>query len=174
MGKGILLAIIFSVFAASAWAEGVVVPVSRVTPEGNADTLGEVVFNENRDGLEIVVKLDGLTPGEHGMHIHEHPSCEPARDEEGEMRAALAAGGHYDPYQTGVHAEPGKNGHQGDLPFITADSEGSVRQNFEMQGLKIDDIINHSLLIHTGGDNYSNIPPNGGGGEAAACGVIRP
>jgi Cu-Zn family superoxide dismutase len=31
----------------------------------------------------------------------------------------------------------------------------------------------HAVVIHAGGDNYSDVPPLGGGGARIACGVIN-
>jgi Cu-Zn family superoxide dismutase len=40
--------------------------------------------------------------------------------------------------------------------------------------LKLADIKGRSLMIHAGGDNYSDTPaPLGGGGARAACGVVK-
>ena len=40
--------------------------------------------------------LQGLPQGEHGFHLHENPSCEPAM-KEGKPQAAAGAGSHFDP-----------------------------------------------------------------------------
>ncbi len=47
--------------------------------------------------------LTGLEPGVYGFHVHQNASCEPAENDSGEMTAALSAGGHYDPDETGTH-----------------------------------------------------------------------
>ena len=40
--------------------------------------------------------------------------------------------------------------------------------------LKVSDLAGHALVIHAGGDNYSDQPaPLGGGGARIACGVIK-
>ena len=39
--------------------------------------------------------------------------------------------------------------------------------------LKLEDVAGRALVIHEGGDNYSDTPkPLGGGGVRMACGVI--
>jgi Cu-Zn family superoxide dismutase len=39
--------------------------------------------------------------------------------------------------------------------------------------LGVDDLRGHALMIHEGGDNYSDQPkPLGGGGARIACGVV--
>ena len=40
--------------------------------------------------------------------------------------------------------------------------------------LKVSDVKGHSIMIHAGGDNYSDQPaPVGGGGARIACGVAK-
>jgi Cu-Zn family superoxide dismutase len=39
--------------------------------------------------------------------------------------------------------------------------------------LTVDDVLGHSIMIHAGGDNYSDQPaPLGGGGARIACGKL--
>ena len=39
---------------------------------------------------------------------------------------------------------------------------------------KLDEVKNHAIMIHAGGDNHSDHPTAlGGGGARMACGVIR-
>jgi Cu-Zn family superoxide dismutase len=40
--------------------------------------------------------------------------------------------------------------------------------------LKVDDLQGHSIMIHMGGDNYSDQPaPLGGGGARIACAAFK-
>ena len=39
------------------------------------DTSGTATLTENPDGVEIKLKLEGLSPGFHGLHIHEKVDC---------------------------------------------------------------------------------------------------
>ena len=64
----------------------------------------------------IQTDLSGLAPGAHGLHLHSEGSCEPAQNDQGQMAAAMAAKGHYDPDDTKKHAGPEGDGHKGDLP----------------------------------------------------------
>jgi Cu-Zn family superoxide dismutase len=117
--------------------------------------------------------LKGLPPGEHGFHVHEHGSCEPA-DKDGKKTAAQAAGGHYDPTATHAHKGPGGGGHKGDLPKLVVSDKGEATQKIELTGMTLNDLEGKALMIHAGGDNYSDAPkPLGGGGERIACGVVK-
>lgn len=140
---------------------------------GIGESIGTIAFEDTSSGLAMVIKLKGLKPGEHGMHIHQNPSCE-AQLKEGVLIPGLAAGGHLDPKQTEKHSGPFGEGHLGDLPRITADESGTVDQVVIVPRLTIYLTQNHAIVIHDGGDNYSDEPlPLGGGGPRVACGVIK-
>ena len=96
-------------------------------------------------------------------------------DAQGNMKPALKAGGHYDPDKTGHHLGPNQHdGHRGDLPVLTVLPDGTVKTSFTIKNLKVKEIKNRSVMIHDGGDNYSDKPaPLGGGGARIACGVIK-
>ena len=148
------------------------VVINRVTPKGVGSELGTVTLQDVSGGLQITPNLHDLVPGEHGFHVHENPSCEPA-EQGGVMVAALAADGHYDPDHTGRHAGPDGNGHKGDLPVLVVDEKGFAKSPLVAKRLKLSDVKGRSLMIHKGGDNYSDNPPIGGGGARIACGVVK-
>lgn len=154
-------------------AESVEAIVNSVTAQGVGASLGTVTFVDTEAGLEIRPKLTGLTPGDHGFHIHENPDCAP-KEKDGAMVAALAAGPHFDPAKTAKHAGPHGGGHKGDLPKLEVGADGQAVKPLVLAGVKVSDIRNRSVMIHAGGDNYSDTPaPLGGGGARIACGVIR-
>ncbi len=163
----------YPALAAPAKAESVTVPIVQIgVGDMSAEqTLGTVTFTDTDKGLQIVTKLRRLSPGEHGFHIHEFPNCG-AKMEGGKMVAGMAAGGHYDPKKTGKHMGPGKGGHEGDLPALKVEANGTADQTMIVKGLKVKDIRKRSIMVHAGGDNYSDNPANGGGGARIACGVI--
>jgi len=101
-------------------------------------------------------------------------SCEPAM-KEGKPSAAEAAGGHLDPQKTGKHEGPEGHGHAGDLPVLMVDKDGKATQAVVSPRLKkLDEVKGKALMIHVGGDNFSDKPePLGGGGARFACGVIK-
>jgi Cu-Zn family superoxide dismutase len=105
--------------------------------------------------------------------VHENPSCAPGK-KDGKMVAGLEAGGHWDPDKTGKHEGPYGHGHRGDLPVLEVGENGVATKVLVAPRLKVGDLKGHSLVIHAGGDNYSDQPqPLGGGGARIACGVVR-
>jgi Cu-Zn family superoxide dismutase len=150
------------------------VQIRRVSEKGVGEPIGTIKFSEGPAGLEITPSLHGLPAGVHGFHIHENPSCDP-KEKDGAPVAALAAGGHYDPHKTGRHGGPGGGGHVGDLPALMVDADGTAHTKMELHGVRLADIVDRSVMIHAGGDNFSDTPaPLGGGGARIACGVVVP
>lgn len=139
--------------------------------KGIGEKIGTITFEETKKGLAVRPELKGLTPGEHGFHLHENPSCDSA-EKEGKWVAAEAAGGHFDPEHTSKHLGPKGKGHLGDLPKLIVTKKGKAEVSGTAARLKLSDLEGHSIVIHEHGDNYSDHPTLGGGGARIACGVI--
>jgi Cu-Zn family superoxide dismutase len=166
-----LVLFISSVGCASA-AE-MIVPMNTVNTEGTVKSIGNITIAESPYGLVFTPSLEGLETGIHGFHVHENPSCEP-KDKDGKPVAALAAGSHYDPNAKKHHGTPWNDGHLGDLPALVVGQDGKANYAVLAPRLKISDIKSRALIIHVGGDNYSDEPALlGGGGARIACGVIK-
>ena len=115
----------------------------------------------------------------------QRPARVPAADQldGGAVAADLSWRVHYDPGGTGKHMGPMGTGHLGDLPSYQHPNDcqygGQLRAHrpalrrgstacrpFHQPGSQ------RTVVIHAGGDNYSDTPPLGGGGARIACGVI--
>lgn len=141
------------------------ITVTMYSTGDKQENRGVILFEKSPGGLMIKPNLHDLPPGPHGFHIHHNPNC---------GSAGMAAGGHLDPAKTNLHQGPYEDdSHLGDLPILYVNADGEARTALLAPRLTIKDISGHSVMIHAGGDNYSNIPPNGGGGPRIACGVIR-
>lgn len=157
----------------SAKAADIVVPMNAVSAKGVGKSIGKITISESPYGLVFSPSLEGLKPGIHGFHVHQKPSCEPA-EKDGKPVAALAAGGHYDPAGSKHHGAPWGDGHLGDLPALCVGQDGKANHPVLAPRLKMKDVKIHALIIHAGGDNYSDKPaPLGGGGARIACGIIK-
>ena len=164
----VTLLIVMPVFAAD-----VVVSMNLVNDQGIGKALGTITISEGPDGLVFTPQLSSLPPGAHGFHVHQNADCA-AGVKDGKQVPGLAAGGHYDPANTAKHEGPQGKGHLGDLPALTVGADGKAVTAVTAPRLKLADVKGHSLMIHVGGDNYSDQPaPLGGGGARFACGVIK-
>lgn len=158
-------------------ADEVVVEMNMIDATGVGASVGAITLRDSDNGLLIDLDLtDAIPAGPHGTHIHENPNCGPAlRD--GNPVAGLAAGGHYDPGNTGKHLGPSGDGHLGDLPVVYVEAQGGkslpTTHTLVAPRLTVADVRGRSLVIHAGGDNYRDEPkPLGGGGARIACGLI--
>ena len=167
-----IVAALLGCMALSASAE-TVVSVLKLDSKGVGAMLGTVTITETPYGLVFRPRLKGLPRGLHGFHLHENGSCLPAM-KDGKMVPGLAAGSHYDPKKTGRHGMPWGDGHLGDLPALYVDGDGQAYEPVLAPRVKLSDLKGRALMVHAGGDNYSDMPsPLGGGGARIACGVIQ-
>ncbi|HSW71110.1 MAG TPA: superoxide dismutase family protein [Gammaproteobacteria bacterium] len=156
-----------SLLASSLALANISVPVYFVTEPNLGKMAGTIEVSETKYGLLFTPDLQGFKPGTHGFHIHQNPSCE---------QNGMAAGGHLDPNDTNKHLGPyNEKGHLGDLPAIYINADGSsTLPLLAPRFMHLDEIRNHSLMLHEGGDNYSDAPEKlGGGGTRMICGVIK-
>jgi Cu-Zn family superoxide dismutase len=145
----------------------VTVQMYEVSDTDTGKYVGDVLLESSPYGLILTPKLKGLTPGAFGFHIHQIGNC-------GHM--GIDAGGHYDPKGTGLHLGPfNPNGHLGDLPLLIVNENGEANTTVAAPKIvSIDDIKDKALMIHHGGDNYSDQPQKlGGGGARMYCGLIK-
>ncbi len=110
----------------------------------------------------------------HGFHIHQNGSCQPTTAN-GQQVPAGAAGGHFDPQNTGKHEGPEGSGHLGDLPLLQVGQDGTATQSLTAPHIKdLSGLRGKAVMIHAGSDNYSDQPqPLGGGGARIACGILE-
>ena len=145
----------------------ITIPMFLTTETGQGKAVGTVVVTETRYGLLFTPNLHDLKPEIHGFHIHENPSCE---------KNGMDAGGHLDPANTGKHLGPYNDaGHLGDLPALYVNNDGTATLPVLAPRIKhFIEIKDRALMIHEGGDNYSDTPAKlGGGGARMVCGVIK-
>ncbi len=142
---------------------------------------GQAVLTAVPDGVEIVLNVTGLTPGQHGFHIHANGQCAPSTDPAtGQPVAFGAAGGHFDPEMAGHHGHPQddpKKGHAGDAPNLTADASGNATLRYVTSKVTVvpgkASVMGRSLVVHANADDYKTDPAGNSGGRVL-CGVIEP
>lgn len=117
------------------------------------------------DGSVIMVEVYGLpttanNKGIHAMHIHEGNQC---------------SGDASDPYKNvGAHFTTNKNehpAHTGDLAPLFS-YQGYAWLSMYVGKFKPEDIIDRTIIIHEGVDDFTT-QPSGNSGNKIACGVIK-
>ena len=132
---------------------------------------GTILLKQKANGPTMIVgKITGLTPGEHGFHIHEFGDL---------SKGCESAGGHYNP--DGVDHGTLEQGHVGDLGNITANDSGTatiqiIAKRVDLAGDR--SVVGRAIVVHSdiddlgkGGDGESL--KTGNAGDRLACGVIR-
>jgi Cu-Zn family superoxide dismutase len=150
------------------------VHMNAIDMKGVGAPIGTVrIATATGGGVVLTPNLKGLPPGEHGFHVHQFGNCA-AKAKDGKLEPGEAAGGHLDPKKTHKHLGPAGSGHLGDLPTLVVDANGAAAQPVTAKQLTLGNLRSKSLMIHQGGDNFSDQPkPNGGGGTRIACGVVQ-
>jgi Cu-Zn family superoxide dismutase len=137
-----------------------------IHPLGESKVAGKVVFTQTRDGVEVNAEITGLTPGEHGFHVHEFGDCS--------MVDGTCAGAHFNP--TGApHGGPDDaRRHAGDLGNVKADASGKATYKRVDKMLALNganSIIGRSIIVHAAPDDLKT-QPSGNAGARVGCGVI--
>ena len=154
------------------FAEGASVAQARLI-DSTGNRIGIATFVEHKKGAQITLNVKGLTPGAHGMHIHNVGECDTTTK-------FLSAGPHFNPHGTlhGAHSSTGP--HAGDLPNLIVKENGKVAESMENSLITLEEgLINSSidadgsaLIIHAGPDDLISDPTGKSGGRIA-CGVIE-
>ncbi|RJF68999.1 superoxide dismutase [Deinococcus cavernae] len=146
------------------------------------DAAGQVTgtarFEQLGPNLQITVQVRGLTPGQHGMHIHEMGRCTPGVDPATNTVVPFGgAGGHFDPGMSKNHDAPttdNKHGHGGDTPMLNVAADGTGQLTFTTSKVSLsgeNGVLGRSLVIHARPDDYKT-DPAGATGPRERCGVI--
>jgi Cu-Zn family superoxide dismutase len=148
--------------------------VAQIRSSDDKYILGYIQFSQdiNGDGYTIITgDLRGLTPGEHGMHIHE----------KGDPRKCCSAlGDHYNPYNQTHGGLDTHQRHVGDMGNIMVDSYGNCQFKIKDKMIKVAgpiSVIGRSLVIHENKDdlgmtNNKESKLNGNSGKRIAYGII--
>lgn len=152
-----------------------------VAPDGAA--AGRAVLRQLTDagGVEITLQVQGMPAGPHGFHIHAHGACAPGPDAAtGRLVPFGAAGGHFDPFSTRNHGQPGQSPHEahaGEAPNVQVGPDGLGTLRFVNPHVTLlpgaTSVLGRTLVVHAQADDYASDPAGDSGGRIA-CGVIEP
>lgn len=169
---GLATLVMIAIVSAPALARDDMMDINLRTADGS--DAGTATFKQTIHGVVITLDLRNLSPGPHGLHIHETGACTPD---------FTAAGGHYNPLgaEHGFDSEGGF--HVGDLPNIFVAPDGTARGDVfvpqvtlhgpdnDRNPFMLNDSDGSAIMIHAEGDDYKAMASSG---DRVACGVIVP
>ena len=134
--------------------------------------VGLATFSEVGGEGQMGISVSGLSPGRHGMHIHETGACTPPGFE--------SAGSHFNPGSKKHGLENPEGPHAGDMPNLVVEADGSadttvtVPASLLAQGPEsMLGAQKHAFVIHADPDDQKT-DPSGNSGSRVVCGVIEP
>lgn len=183
MKKIILLASVFALTLTTACKKNIkdqIDPVTKaekavkvkfaLSPKNDSNVKGNVVFTQEDGKVAMTAILEGLTGGEHAIHIHDKADCS--------SNDGKSTGGHWNPTGT-PHGKWGAAAgyHKGDIGNFKADAKGFAVVNFSTNewcigcGDATKDILGKAIIVHQGVDDYTS-QPSGAAGSRVSCGGI--
>lgn len=139
----------------------------ELKPTKGNQVQGTVEFRQREGYVLVTARVEGLTPGKHGFHIHEKGDCS-APD-------GTSAKGHFNPHGHDHGAPAGKVRHAGDLGNLKADSKGVAKYSYKDKTISLSgkaSIIGKGVIVHEKEDDLTS-QPTGNAGARVACGVIK-
>src|SRR5215212_5025426 len=141
--------------------------------DASGDAVGLATFTEDTDGVTIHLLIEGLSPGEHGWHLHEFGVCDPNGDE-----PFSSAGGHWNPTAQPHGAPDAAEHHVGDFGNLVASADGLADVEFTTTDITFEAGVNSildedgtAIVVHEGVDDLTT-QPSGNSGPRYACGVV--
>ena len=141
--------------------------IAVIHPAGDNKVSGTVTFTEDADGVRVHAELAGLTPGQHGFHVHEFGDCSAAD--------LSSAGGHFNPGHQSHAGPDASERHVGDMGNIEADASGKATLDYLDHQMSLgdeeDSVTGRSVVVHAKADDLKS-QPAGNSGARIGCGVI--
>ncbi|XP_054163345.1 uncharacterized protein LOC128961165 [Oppia nitens] len=148
-------------------------PLKAVSVLTGKDVNGVINFEQvGYDRVRVVGKIEGLSKGPHGFHVHQFGDV---------TKGCGSTGGHFNPHNR-EHGSPDDfNRHVGDLGNIFADDNGVANIDIQDYYLTLNNgpnsIVGRAVVVHEnvddlgrGGHEQSKSTGNAGG--RVACGLI--
>ena len=176
MKTGLLLVVMISAMLVASTTiyayEGSTHDAIATLKDVKGNTVGLANFTEDARGLvRINVNVSGLTPGLHGIHIHNKGNCT--------RPSFISAGEHYNPLSKEHGLNNSKGSHAGDLPNIEVSEDGMGHMNIATTLVTLSPgpttlftANGTSLVIHANPDDEITNPA-GNSGLRVICGVIE-
>jgi Cu-Zn family superoxide dismutase len=170
--KRIVLAVFVGGMVAALPVVAEAAPAARATlRDAQGKEIGTAALTPGEGGVKIAVKVSGVSPGQHGFHVHAAGKCEGPDFK--------SAGGHFNPATREHGLENPKGAHAGDMPNLSVGPDGNGKGEFLARGASLGEGSGSlfpeggtSLVLHAAPDDMKT-DPAGNAGARIACGVIE-
>lgn len=147
-------------------------PVESILRDSQGADVGRVTLRQRGERIQVHVRVAGLTPGEHGMHVHATGRCEGPGFE--------SAGSHLNPTsRRHGHLNP-QGPHLGDLGNLLVAPDGRGEKTVELAGADVRSGLpallgaaGLALVVHANRDDETT-DPTGNSGARVACAAVGP
>ena len=150
--------------------EYLAVDIEDTESSGTVTGVARFAYDRSNDETVVQGRVEGLSPGLHGFHVHENGDCSMQ-----DGTPAGAAGGHYNPDDTphGAPDDPADERHVGDFGNIRANDNGVATFSFSYTRDEEDfgELEDRAVVVHGGRDDLTS-QPSGAAGARKACGMM--
>ena len=134
--------------------------------KADGSAAGSAIATVTPEGLGVTVSVNGITPGDHGVHVHMTGKCD--------APGFTTAGGHWNPESTQHGLENPQGAHAGDMPNLTVADDGTGTLTFTLRSGTMAGLLDadgSAFVVHAGADDQKT-DPSGNSGDRVACGVF--
>lgn len=129
---------------------------------------GALILTPEKGGVRVMGDISGLTPGKHGLHLHQFSDF---------SEGCISCGPHWNPKMSVHGGAKSPPRHPGDMGNIVANADGVARVKQYLKGVKMADLLGRAIVVHADADDLGKggnpgSLANGNAGLRIACGGI--
>lgn len=137
-------------------------------PASGSQAHGVVKFTQVGTRVRVDAEIAGLSPGLHGMHVHEKGDCS-APD-------ATSTGPHFSTAGKKHGGPDSIERHAGDLGNVNANEYGKATLSIMVEGISVaqgpEAVVGRGVIVHANADDLRT-DPTGNSGDRISCGVVE-